>query len=519
MYLTVENLSLSFENKKLYSDASFRILPGDKIGVVGSNGVGKTTLINVLCGKIIPDSGSVNFDKNIKVGYLDQYMSIDNKQTILEYLKTAFTDLFEEEVIMNDCLEKIKTEKDQNKLNKLVMRVSRIREELEEKEFYQINTKIMKISAGLGITNYNMDRRLKELSGGQKIKVILAKLLLEQPDLLILDEPTNFLDTVHVDWLVKFLKEYKGTFLIVSHNQEFLDDVVNVIFEIEYGKITRYKGNYQSYLAKKALMIETLENTIHKQQKEIEKLEDYIARNKVRTTTAKQAKSREKKLEKIEKIEISKSSDVYLNLSFNYSPISSHKFLEVKDLEIGYYGYSLLPKMNFTIKSGDKLAVTGFNGIGKSTLMKTLIGEIPVVSGSFKFVENAKIAYFAQEHTWDDDNLTPLQEISNIYPHMLEKEIRSYLARAGLRGALAIQPIKTLSGGEQAKLKLCKMMLIKANLLIFDEPTNHLDANAKDGLIKALKNYPGTVILVTHEESFLKEVVTKVYSFEDLLLS
>ena len=519
MYLTVENLNLSFENKKLYTDASFRILPGDKIGVVGSNGVGKTTLINVLCGKILPDSGKIDFDKKIKVGYLDQYMNIDKKLTIMEYLKGAFNDLYQLEIEMNKLNERIKTESNEIVVNKLVSRVTNIREELEKKEFYQINTKIMKISSGLGITNYGMDRILKELSGGQKIKVILAKLLLEQPDLLILDEPTNFLDTVHVEWLVKFLKEYKGTFLIVSHNQEFLDDVVNVILEIEYTKITRYKGNYQAYLAKKALMAEQLEKAYAKQQKEINKLEQYIAANKVRTATAKQAKSREKKLEKIEKIEIQKSSDVYLNLSFNYTPISSHKLLEVKDLEIGYYGYSLLPKMNFIIKSGEKLGITGFNGIGKTTLIRTLIGELPVVNGSFKFVENAKIAYFSQEHVWEDENITPLQEISNIYPNMLEKEVRSFLARAGIRGPLALQPIKTLSGGEQAKLKLCKMMLIKANILIFDEPTNHLDANAKEGLIKALKQYPGTVILVTHEQSFLKEVVTRVYNFEDLLLS
>ncbi len=519
MYLTVNNLNLSFENKKLYSDASFRILPGDKIGVVGSNGVGKTTLINVLCGNLIPDSGEIKFDDKINVGYLDQYMNIDKNLTIKEYLNTAFLKLYKIEEELNILIERMKQTTEENLQLKLATRITSLRDELEKHEFYQINTKIMKISSGLGITNYGMDKLLKHLSGGQKIKVILAKLLLEQPDLLILDEPTNFLDTVHVDWLVKFLKEYKGTFLIVSHNQEFLNDVVNVILEIEYQKITRYKGNYEAYLAKKAIMAEQLEKAYLKQQKEIGKLEEYIAKNKVRTATAKQAKSREKKLEKIEKIEIQKSSDVYINLSFNYIPISSHKFLEVKDLEIGYYGYSLLPKMNFTIKSGEKLGVTGFNGIGKSTLMKTLVGELPVVAGEFKFVDNAQIAYFSQEHTWEDDNLTPLQEISNLYPKMEEKEIRSYLARSGLRGTLAIQPIKTLSGGEQAKLKLCKMMLKKANILIFDEPTNHLDANAKEGLVKALKNYPGTVIIVTHEQSFLKEVVTSVYDFEELLLS
>lgn len=518
MYLNVENLSLSFENKTLYKDASFRILPGDKIGVVGTNGIGKTTLINVLCGKIIPDSGTISFDKNISVGYLDQYMSIDKSLSIMDYLKSAFIKLYDIEREMNGYLDLIKETNDEKLQTKLVNRINTLREQLEEKEFYQINTKIMKISAGLGITNYKMETPMKNLSGGQKVKVILAKLLIEKPDLLILDEPTNFLDVVHVDWLVKFLKEYKGTFLIVSHNQEFLDDVVNVILEIDYGKITRYKGNYQSYLTKKALMMDQMSKAYEKQMKEVKNLEEYIAKNKVRTATAKQAKSREKKLEKINIIDVPKNSDIKINLNFNYQPISSHKLLEVNDLEIGYYGYSLLPAMSFLMKSGDKMAITGFNGIGKTTLLKTLIGELPVVSGSYKFTENAKIAYFPQEHSWEDDNRTPLEEIWSLYPAKQEKEVRNDLARVGLRGTVVLQPIKTLSGGEQAKLKLCKMMLIKANVLIFDEPTNHLDRLAKEGLAEAIKKYPGTVIIVTHEESFLNGVTNRIFNIENLLL-
>lgn len=518
MLLTVENLNLTFDKKRLFKDASFRILNGEKIGVVGSNGVGKTTLINILCGKIIPDSGKIEFDKKIKVGYLDQYMNIDKHLTIDEYLKLAFKDLYKKEQEMNQLLDEIKNSTNQVIIDRNVRLTTMIREELETNDFYALNSKVARIAAGLGIINYGMNTVMKNLSGGQKVKVILAKLLLEKPDLLILDEPTNFLDTVHVDWLVKYLKEYKGNFLIVSHNQEFLDDVVNVILEIEFGKITKFKGNYQTYLVKKAQMMENYEKQYKAQQREIKTLETYIQKNKVKTSTARQAKSREKMLERIDVLDAPQSADIKLNLYFEYSPIASHKFLEVKDLEIGYTS-SLLPPISFTIKSGTRLAVTGFNGIGKTTLLKTLIGQLKPICGSYKFVDNVKIAYFEQEHNFDNMNISAMDEIHNLYPALDHKTIRGLLARCGLRGDMVLQPIKTLSGGEQSKLKLCKIMMIKSNVLILDEPTNHLDVNAKNGLLEALKKYQGTIIFVSHERDFIDKLSTEIYSFEDLLLS
>lgn len=517
MLLTVENLNLTFDKKTIFKDASFRILEGDKIGVVGNNGVGKTTLIQILCGKILPDSGSISFDKKIKVGYLDQYMKINKSLTIEEYLKEAFVELYKKEEELNNQLEILSKTSDEVLIERLVRSTTALREELESASFYALNSKIARIATGLGVTNYGMSKVMEHLSGGQKMKVILTKLLLEEPDLLILDEPTNFLDTIHVEWLVKYLKEYKGNFFIVSHNQEFLNDVVNVIMEIEFGKVTRFKGNYESYLMKKAMFVENRQKEYAAQQKEIKSLTTYIEKNKVRTSTARQAQSRQKKLDKINVIDKPQSGDIHINLSFNYKPIYSHKFLEVKDLEIGYDS-SLLPEMNFVIKSGEKLAITGFNGIGKTTLLKTLIGELKPIKGSFKFVDDALIAYFEQEHHFDDPNISPLTEISNIYPSMDSSQIRGYLARCGITGSLALQPIKTLSGGEQAKLKLCKIMLKKANVLILDEPTNHLDKNAKEELLQALKKYQGTIIFATHETSFLEKLATKIYNIEDLLL-
>ncbi len=518
MLLTVENLSLTYDKKELFRNASFRVLPNEKIGIVGNNGVGKTTLIKILCSSVIPDSGNITFDKNIKVGYLDQYMSINQDISIDNYLKKAFIKLYDKDAEMNKYLDELSNTTDAVLIDRLVRLTTQIREELEASDFYAIDSKIGRIVTGLGITNYGLNTKLSKLSGGQKIKVILAKLLLEEPDLLILDEPTNFLDSSHVDWLVKYLKEYKGNFLIVSHNQEFLNDVVNVVLEIENSKITKYKGNYQEYLLKKMMADQDYEKRYNAQVKEIKQLKDYIAKNKVKTSTARQAKSREKMLERIEVMDKPKASDIHLNLYFNYAPIASDRFLIVDKLEIGYTS-SLLPPISFEIRSGTRLAITGFNGIGKSTLLKTLIGELKVIDGSFKFVDNAKIAYFEQEHHFDNPNLTPLDEIQNIYPNKSNGEIRSLLAKCGLTKELAVSPIKNLSGGEQSKLKLCKVMLQKANVLILDEPTNHLDKIAKEDLLTALKKYGGTVIFVSHEKDFVDRLATKVYSIEELLIS
>lgn len=518
MLLTVENLNLTYDKKVLFKNASFRILNGDKIGLIGNNGVGKSTLINILCGKIIPDSGSIEFDKEIKVGYLDQYMNIDFNLSIEEYLKQAFIDLYKLEEEMNLLLKEIEDSNNDTLIERNVRITTNIREKLEANDFYALNSKVARIASGLGITNYGLSTLMSKLSGGQKMKVILAKLLLETPDLLILDEPTNFLDTVHVEWLVKYLKEYKGNFLIVSHSQDFLDNVANVILEIEFGKITRFKGNYQDYIVKKAMMVENQQNQFDAQQREIKQLKEYIAKNKVKTSTAKQAQSRQKKLDAIEVISAPHSNDIHLNLYFNYSPIASHKFLVVEDLEIGYTS-SLLPPISFTIKSGTHLAITGFNGIGKTTLLKTLIGELNPICGSYRFVDNAKIAYFEQEHNFTNRNITPIDYVHDVYPSMEEKEVRGYLARCGLRADAAKEPIKNLSGGEQSKLKLCMVMLQKSNVLILDEPTNHLDRVAQADLLTALKKYQGTIIFVSHEKEFIDSLATDIYSIEELLIS
>lgn len=516
MLITVENLSHTFGDKKLYDQVSFRILNGEKIGLIGANGTGKTTLIKILGGDTIPDNGKIWINPNIKIGYLDQYASLNPELTIFEYLRTAFSNLIK----LNEELEEtnllLQKTTDQAELNRLIKQASRLRETLESHNFFQIDSEILKIASGLGLTAIGMDKLVGKLSGGQKVKLMLAKVLLEEPELLILDEPTNFLDAEHVEWLIKFLKEFKGAFLIVSHNEDFLNNVCNRIMELEFTSLTKYKGNYQDYLMKKAMRVENYEREYERIQKEKAKLIDYINKNKVRASTARLAKSREKQLAKLPELEKPKNLPEP-HFKFAYKPVSANTLLKVNNLEIGYY-YSLLPPMSFKLENHQKLSLQGFNGIGKSTLLKTLVGELKPMKGSFDFFQDVVIGYYAQDHIWENDNLSALEVIQNEYPNLTNKEIRSRLATCGIVDKVALQPIKSLSGGEQAKVKLCKILFKPCNVLLLDEPTNHLDHKAKLALVKAIKEFPGSVIFVTHENEFASEITKDVFNIEKLLV-
>lgn len=516
MLITVENLSHTFGDKKLYEKVSFRVLRGEKIGLIGANGTGKTTLIKILGGDVSPDEGSITINPNIKIGYLDQYAKLNGKLTIQEYLKSAFSDL----LVLSDELDSINSElrktSDEETMHRLIRQATRIREKLESHNFFQIDSEVAKIASGLGLTAIGMDRPIAKLSGGQKVKLMLAKVLLEVPELLILDEPTNFLDAEHVEWLIKFLKEFKGAFLIVSHNEEFLNNVCNRIIEVEFTSLTKYKGNYQDYLIKKQMRIDSYEKEYIKDQKERARLTEYINKNKARASTSKLAKSREKQLAKMKPMaKLKKLPEPHFK--FTYKPVSAETLLKVNNLEIGYY-YSLLPAMSFKLANREKLSLQGFNGIGKSTLLKTLIGELKPIKGHFQFFPDVVIGYYAQDHIWENDELSALQVIQNEYPTLTHNEIRSRLASCGIVDEVAVQPIKSLSGGEQAKVKLCRILFKPCNVLLLDEPTNHLDHNAKVALVKAIKEFPGSVIFVTHENEFAGEITNKVFNIESLLV-
>ena len=506
--LDVINLTHGFGDKTLYQNASFELFKGEHMGIVGRNGTGKTTLLNTLTGEIIPDAGEIRWQKGIKIGYLDQHAKIDREVNVFDYLKTAFSELYQTEARLTEIYEKMATDCSE----KVLKRAADLQSLLENSGFYELESRILKIADGLGITALGMDSMLENLSGGQRAKVILAKLLLEEPDVLLLDEPTNFLDREHVSWLTDYLKTYEGAYMVISHDFSFLDKVTTCICDIEFTTIKKYNGNMTKFIELKGLRRESYIREFEAQKKEIKKYEDYIAKNKVRASTAAMAKSRQKQLDKIDRLA---SPEVIPKPNFRFTAehTSTQRSLSVKDLEIGY-DYPLLAKLNFKVESGQKIVITGFNGIGKSTLLKTLIKKIPALSGKFKFAETIKIAYFEQDLNWDDPSLTPIQIVADAYPRLTQSQLRRYLAQCGLKAKSMLQPVSSLSGGEQAKVKICLLMLIKANFLILDEPTNHLDVDAKEVLKEELIRWTGGLILVSHEAGFYQDWADAIIAIE-----
>lgn len=508
--LEVKDLSHSYGGKVLYHDASFDLYNGEHMGLVGQNGSGKSTLIKTLIGEVIPDDGLIKWFPKASVGHLDQYAQVDAGITVFEYLKQAYADLYRMEERLNGLYEKMAEDTSE----KLINQAANLQETLEDRDFYSIESHIYRVAAGLGITAIGMDKVLEKLSGGQRAKVILAKLLLEKPEVLLLDEPTNFLDKEHVEWLSKYLTGFEGAFILVSHDFDFLDQVTTCIGDIEFGTITKYHGNYSAFLKQKGQKREEYIRQYESQKKLIERTEEYIAKNKVRASTAAMAKSRQKKLDKIERMAPPTGLTKPM-IRFKSTGITAQRVLEVKDLEVGYY-YPLLPKLHFVLEQNQRVVITGFNGIGKSTLLKTLIGEILPISGSFEFARNVVIGYYEQDLKWEREGQTPLEIITEAFPKLSQKQTRSALSRCGVKAEHVLQPITTLSGGEQSRVKLCKLTLSPCNLLILDEPTNHLDYLAKESLQEALQDFDGTVILVSHEAAFYRDWADKVLEIEKM---
>lgn len=508
--LNVENLSHTFGDRTLFKNVSFRLLAEDHIGLVGANGVGKSTLMNIITGQLIHDSGRVEWTPAIQYGYLDQHTVLTPGKTMRNVLRDAFLPLFEKEKELTEVTMKM-AEASPEELEALLEKMGEIQDVLDAGGFYSLDIKIEEAARGLGLDAIGLDRDVATLSGGQRTKVLLAKLLLEQPKVLLLDEPTNYLDVEHIQWLASYLKDYPYAFILISHDTEFMNQVSNVIFHLEFSKLTRYTASYEKFLELAEITKNQHINAYEKQQEFIKKQEDFIARNKARYSTTGRAKSRQKQLERLERIDRPETA-VKPTFEFKESRSSGRFVFEAESLEIGY-SHPLLPKMDLSLERGEKVAIIGCNGVGKSTLLKTMLGKINPLGGKIERGDFLFPSYFEQEVK--AGHVTPIEDVWNAFPHMDQHQVRAALARCGLKNEHISRPLNQLSGGEQAKVRLCKLMMTESNWILFDEPTNHLDVDAKAELKRALKAYKGTVVLVCHEPDFYTDWVTKVWNVEE----
>lgn len=503
--LEVKDLFVSFGDKVLLKNGNFDLYKGEHVGLVGDNGVGKSTLMKILLNKILPDTGSIVWQNNIKIGYIDQHLKSEGDITVYEYLKSAFSYEFDLELELNKLYEKLAEDYDES----LMKKIGNIQDELERNDFYSIQSKIDKTIIGLGIDSFGVDTFLTNLSGGQQSKVILARLLLENSNVLLLDEPTNFLDYKHILWLIDYLKAFEGTFVVISHDLEFLNEISNCILDIEFLNIRKYHANYKQFLNLKAEYKANYLKDYSKQQDYIQKTEAFIRKNKA-GVNSKIARGRQKQLDRVERLD---KPGTKVNPTFYFKTNVYKAELEVKSLGVGYDS-PLFPSLNMKVRNGEKIAISGFNGVGKSTLLKTIIGELDPISGHISHSKDVTIGYYEQELNWDNEDLNALEIVSEHYPNLKLEVIRRELSTCGISAENLTQPVSKLSGGEQSKVKLCILILRKANVLILDEPTNHLDKDTKDHLKKAIEHFDGTVILVSHEKNFYNSFVDRVYEIK-----
>lgn len=502
-FLEIEHLSHAFGDNVLFRDAELTLNSGEHLGIVGQNGVGKTTLIRFCTGQAVPDEGRIVWQPGITLGYLDQYARAEENVTLEEFLRSAFGSLFALEKEMNGYY-RLAGEGDEGALE----RAAELQERLEAEEFYELETKIDRMLTGLGLDALGRGRPLGAMSGGQRAKVILAKLLLEEPDVLLLDEPTNFLDQEQIGWLAGYLSGLQSAFLVVTHDFGFLEKAVNGICDLSEGKIAKYRGTYSEFLRKREAAREAYRRRYTAQQREIRRTEEFIRRNLAGSHT-KMAQSRRTQLARMERLEAPELTQLRPVFRFAAGKPGSACPLETEGLLVGY-DEPLLPGLSFSLGSRDKVVISGFNGVGKTTLLKTLIGELMPLGGSFRLGADTETAYFEQDFSWEDPKLSPLELLSRLDPGLPQRELRRRLAGAAISAKHASQPLETLSGGEQAKVKLCILTRKPANLLILDEPTNHLDQNAKEALKAAVREFPGAVLLVTHEAAFYRDWADRV---------
>ncbi|MEG9297556.1 ABC-F family ATP-binding cassette domain-containing protein [Mangrovibacillus sp. Mu-81] len=508
--LSVKNLTHGFGDRAIFNDVSFRLLKGEHIGLIGANGEGKSTFMNIITGKLEPDEGKVEWAKRIRIGYLDQHAQLKQGMSIRDVLKTAFQYLFDMETEMNELFAKM-GDASPEELEELLEETGTLQDALTNNDFYIIDAKVEEIGRGLGLDDIGLDKDVHDLSGGQRTKVLLAKLLLEKPDILLLDEPTNYLDEQHIEWLKRYLQEYENAFILISHDIPFLNSVINLIYHMENQELNRYAGDYHEFKKVHEMKKQQLESAFKKQQQEISQLKDFVARNKARVSTRNMAMSRQKKLDKMDVIELA-SEKPKPEFNFKLARTAGRVIFETKDLVIGY-DTPLSKPLHLKMERGQKIALSGANGIGKTTLLRSILGEIRPISGSVELGDYLHIGYFEQEIKTQNYN-TCIEEVWNEFPSFNQAEVRAALAKCGLTTKHIESKVEVLSGGEKAKVRLCKLMNRESNVLVFDEPTNHLDVEAKEELKRALREYKGSVLLISHEPEFYNDVATEVWNCE-----
>ena len=506
MLIQLNNVTKNFVVNEIFSNVKMEINDKDRVAIVGRNGAGKSTLLKIISGELSFDSGERTISKNTTIGYLSQEFIVREDLSIYEEMITCFDEIISLEANLEKLSYELTPENIENDPG-LLDRFDRLQNEVLTHKDYHYKSKIESVLYGLDFTKDVFDKKISTFSGGEKTRLSMAKLLLSEPDLLILDEPTNHLDMENVAWLENYLSSYNGAIVIVSHDRYFLDKVVNVVYNLEFGKLKKYVGNYSKFLKQYEEDYEKQLKEFTSQQKDIKRLEEFVQKNIARASTSKMAKSRQKVLDKMDN---PKKDDKAANIEFNIKEQSDRDVLMIENLKVGYDGKQVGNAYNFSVYKGDRIAIVGRNGIGKSTLIKTIAKKQNAISGSVHYGSKVSLGYYDQKQAEFESSKTILNELWDEYPLMKEAEVRTVLGRFLFRGDSVLKIVRDLSGGEKARLQLAKLMLEKNNLLVLDEPTNHLDITSKQVLEDALENYEGTIVFVSHDRYFINKIANKV---------
>ena len=513
MLIQLNNVTKNFVVNEVFSNVKMEINDKDRIAIVGRNGAGKSTLLKIISGEIDFDNGERTVSKDTTIGYLSQEFIVREDLSIYEEMITCFNEIIE----LEKELEKISYELTSENIESnpgLLDKYDRLQNQVLTHKDYHYKSKIDSVLYGLDFDKEVFDKKISTFSGGEKTRLSMAKLLLSEPDLLILDEPTNHLDMENVSWLENYLSSYNGAIVIVSHDRYFIDKVVNVVYNLEFGKLKKYVGNYSNFLRQYEEDYEKNLKEYVSQQKDIKRLEEFVQKNIARASTSKMAKSRQKVLDKMEIIDNPRKDDKAANIEFRIKEQSGRDVLIVNDLQVGYEE-QVGQKYNFSAYKGDRIAIVGKNGIGKSTLIKTIAKKQKKLGGNIQYGSKVSLGYYDQKQAEFESSKTILNELWDEYPLMKEAEVRTVLGRFLFRGDDVLKIVRDLSGGEKARLQLAKLMLEKNNLLILDEPTNHLDITSKQVLEEALENYEGTILFVSHDRYFINKIANKVFDITE----